>query len=118
LNATLLNPEQAENATPLWLASDGTLPDVLARLSPAQAAWVRNQGFQAEKGRVVAIPDAAGAVAAAIAGVGPLANLASLSLWEAAPLPERLPAGCYRLASTLPGAAATQFALGWLRKRV
>ena len=114
LDATLLKPELAEGAIPLWLASEAGLAEALSRLAPPQAAWVRNQGFQAEKGRVVAIPDAAGAIAAAVAGVGPLADLSALSLWDAAALPERLPAGRYRLASTLDAAASTQFALGWL----
>jgi leucyl aminopeptidase len=114
LNATFLKPEQADGAIPLWLATEATLTEILSRLAPPQAAWVRNQGFLAEKGRVVAIPDAGGAVAAALAGVGPLADFSALSLWDAAPLPERLPTGRYRLATTLTAAAATQFALGWL----
>ena len=114
LNASLLKPDQTESAVPLWLASESTLAEVLAALAPAQATWVRNQGFQAEKGRIVAIPDAQGAVCGALAGLGPLQNLAALSLWEAAALPERLPAARYRLATALGAAAATQFALGWL----
>ena len=114
LNTSLLSPDHAENAIPLWLASETGLAGVLEQMTPPQAAWVRNQGFQGEKGRVVAVPDAQGAIAAALAGIGSLPNASALTLWDAAPLPERLPAGCYRLATTLSGAASTQFALGWL----
>ncbi len=99
---------------PLWLVNEAGLPAFLAQLSGAQAAWLKNQGFQAERARVVAIPDERGAVAAAVAGLGSASSLAALNLWDAASLPERLPAGRYRLGAPLPGDVATQFALGWL----
>lgn len=114
MNATLVNPDLADSAVPLWLVSEAGLPAFLTQLTAAQAAWLRNQGFQAEKGRVVTIPDERGAVAAAVAGLGPASGNAPANLWDAAPLPERLPAGRYRLGSALPGDVATQFALGWL----
>jgi leucyl aminopeptidase len=114
LNATLLKPDQSDSAVPLWLVNEAGLPAFLAQLTSAQAAWLRNQGFQGEKARVVAMPDERGAVAAAVVGLGPAPSNAALNLWDAAPVPERLPAGRYRLAAALPGDVATQFALGWL----
>ncbi|MFM2287870.1 MAG: hypothetical protein RL684_1013, partial [Pseudomonadota bacterium] len=71
-------------------------------------------GFQPEKGRLALLPDAHGGLAGVLVGLGSLHDAGEASLWEAAGLAERLPAGRYALAEPLPPASATRFALGWL----
>jgi leucyl aminopeptidase len=111
---TLLKPEDSAHAVPLWLTSEAHLPALLAQLAPEQAAWLQHHAFQAERGRVLSVPGTGGSVVAAVVGLGALANPASMQWWDAAALPERLPAGHYVLAEALPAEVATQFALGWL----
>ena len=76
--------------------------------------WVQAQGFQAERHRVIVIPAADGGIAGAVAGLGALPSTDELTLWHAAGLVDRLPAGAWRLATPLNPTAATQFVLGWL----
>jgi len=99
---------------PLWLLTEAELPAWLAEQPEPRRAWVRANGFQAERHRVLALPGSDGTVCGAVIGLGPLARASDLTLWHAAPLAERLPTGTYALATHLPAAAATQFALGWL----
>src|SRR5579863_6686650 len=89
----------AEAGIPLWLATDAAYAGLLDALPPVQSAWARAQGFAAERHRLLVLPDGAGRVAGALLGLGPLRSADELSLWDAAPLPERLPAGTYRLAT-------------------
>src|SRR5258706_14563867 len=110
----LLGSESRSAAVPLWLVTEGQLPQLLAQLDPPAAAWLRSHGFQAERARMMTAPDGQGGIAAAVGGLGSLADPSQLSLWDAAACAERLPAGNYALATDLPEAAATQFALGWL----
>jgi leucyl aminopeptidase len=99
---------------PLWLATDSGYAALLQSLPPMQAAWVQAQGFGSERHRLQLLPDSTGAVAGAVLGLGTSKSVDELSLWDAAPLSERLPAGTYRLATPVSAHAATQFALGWL----
>ena len=109
----LLNPA-ATDSRPLWLVTEAGLPDWLARQPASAAAWVRANGFLAERNRVLAIPDEGGGVAGAVAGLGPLRQVEEIKLWHAAGLSERLPPQTYHLDSPLPPPAATHFVLGWL----
>jgi leucyl aminopeptidase len=110
----MLIVKDAGASLPLWLLSDTELPKWLAEQPAEVAAWVRTHAFQAERHRVLALPAAGGGIAGALVGLGPLGSPADLKLWHAAGLADRLPPNKYHLASALPGAAATQFALGWL----
>lgn len=110
---TLVNTPHGASL-PLWLATDGDYAALLQQLPPEHAAWAKAQGFAAERHRVLLLPDAAGGLSGAVAGLGAQRAVDELSLWDAAPLCERLPAGSWRLATPLSGGAATQFALGWL----
>ncbi len=98
---------------PLRLVTDAECARVLESLPAAQSAWARAQGFAAERHRLLLLPDGAGAVAGALLGLGTARSADELSVWDAAPLSERLPAGTYRLATDVSPHAATQFALGW-----
>ena len=98
---------------PLRLVTDAGCAQVLEALPAAQSAWARAQGFAAERHRLLLLPDAAGAVAGALLGLGAARSTDEVSVWDAALLSERLPAGTYRLATDVSAHAATQFALGW-----
>jgi leucyl aminopeptidase len=106
--------DTAAESCPLWLLSESELPQWLAQQPDPVAKWVRAQGFQAERHRVLLLPDRTGTVGGAIAGLGALPKLDDLRLWHAAGLSERLSPQTYRLVTPLSPAAATQFALGWL----
>jgi leucyl aminopeptidase len=99
---------------PLWLVCEGALSAWLAEQTPATAAWVRANGFLAEKHRVLMLPGASGNVGGAVVGLGSLAAPGDMKLWHAAGLADRLAPAKYHLATPLPAAAATQFVLGWL----
>jgi leucyl aminopeptidase len=114
MHSSLISSSAGSDAVPLWLATEATLSALLGQLPDPQAAWLRAQGFAAERHRVQALPGANGEIAGAVLGLGSLAGLEELTLWEAAALPERLPAGDYVLATPLPPRAATQLLLGWL----
>ncbi|HXR20205.1 MAG TPA: leucyl aminopeptidase family protein [Steroidobacteraceae bacterium] len=110
---TLVSAAEGD-AIPLWLVTDSGYATLSQSLPPMQAAWARAQGFGSERHRLQLLPDSTGAIAGAVLGLGSLRSVDDLSLWDAAPLPERLPAGTYRLATAVSPHAATQFALGWL----
>src|SRR5712675_1060739 len=88
----LLGSESRSTAVPLWLVTEGQLPQFLAQLDPPAAAWLRSHGFQAERARIMTIPGGQGGIAAAVGGLGTLANPSQLSLWDAAACAERRPA--------------------------
>jgi leucyl aminopeptidase len=111
---TLLSSDSAAASIPLWLLTEGSFAALLQLLPPPQAAWTRVQGYAAERHRLLLLPAEDGGIAGALWGLGALSTADELSLWDAAALPDRLPAGNFRVASALAGAAATQFALGWL----
>ena len=102
------------DSRPLWLLTEPELPRWLDEQPAAVAAWVRANGFQAERHCVLTLPSADGGVAGAVVGLGALSAPGDLKLWHAAGLSERLAAQAYHLASPLPADAATQFVLGWL----
>jgi leucyl aminopeptidase len=111
---TLLPSDSAVAAIPLWLVTDAGFAALLRSLPPSQAAWARAQGYAGERHRLLLLPAGDGGIAGALWGLGALAGTDELSLWDAAALPERLPAGNFRIAGVLAAAAATQFTLGWL----
>ncbi|MGC2461677.1 MAG: leucyl aminopeptidase family protein [Steroidobacteraceae bacterium] len=111
---TLLFSDTAGSSAPLWLATDSNYVALLQSLPPVQGAWAHAQGYAAERHRLLLLPAVDGGIAGALWGLGALGGPDELSLWDAAPLPERLPAGSYRVATALAPPAATQFALGWL----
>ena len=106
--------ERSDAARPLWLLTQAELPRWLASQPRAVASWIEAHAFQAERHRVLTLPDADGAIRGALAGLGPLPTVDALTVWHAAALPDRLPAGEYELATGLSPEAATRFVLGWL----
>ncbi len=109
----LLSTDLAESR-PLWIVTEGELQGWLASQPTPVAAWVRANGFEAERHRVLILPSAEGGIAGAVAGLGALASASDLTLWHAAGLPDRLPQQSWHLATPLPRPVATRFLLGWL----
>lgn len=110
----LIAQNSGPGSLPLWLVAEGSLGAWLAEQPAATATWVRANGFAAEKHRVLALAGADGNPGGAVVGLGALSTLADLKLWSVAGLADKLPAARYHVATPLPAAAATQFALGWL----
>jgi leucyl aminopeptidase len=105
--------DRSDNSSvPLWLLHEDEIDAWRAAQPPPGRQWLIEHGFKAEKHRVVLLPDAAGAVIGAVAGLGK--RLGELSLWHAAGLVEKLPPRRYRLAQEFGAAEATQLALGFL----
>jgi leucyl aminopeptidase len=110
----MLLTSEPGDSRPLYLVTETDLPRWLERQSPDIATWVRANGFQGERHRVLTLPAEHGRIGGAVVGLGSLRTLADLKLWHAAGLADRLPALPYRVAVPLPAPAATHFVLGWL----
>ncbi|MFT3905058.1 MAG: leucyl aminopeptidase family protein [Steroidobacteraceae bacterium] len=102
------------SARALWLVTEPRLQTLRSTLDEPAQRWLAAQNFQAERQRVLPLPDASGAVESCLIGLGTLAGADALSLWDGAALPERLPPGVYRVATELAPRAATRLVLGWL----
>src|SRR5690349_1588288 len=77
-------------------------------------SWVRTNGFQGEKQKLLLIPSgSADGIAGAVMGLGATPDLSEPTLWTSAGLPDRLPAGRYRFVGSFSAVGATQLALGW-----
>jgi leucyl aminopeptidase len=113
VNAEILPPGTGGDARPLWLVPESRLEEWLREQPASAASWVHANRFQGERYRVLPLPGPQGDIAGAVVGLGPLANLDELTLWHASGLPERLPAGRWRVATPLDAHAATQLLLGW-----
>ena len=72
------------DARPLWLVTESDLPRWLSEQPVETVTWVRANGFQAERHRVLTLPAASGQIAAAVLGLGALRTVADLKLWHAA----------------------------------
>jgi len=82
--------------------------------SPAVRSWVTEQGFQAEKYRLLLVPTPSGdGIAGAVVGLGHVPDLSEPTIWSSAGIPDRLPPGRYRFAGTFSAVAATHLTLGW-----
>jgi leucyl aminopeptidase len=105
--------ETVPSAIPVRAVAPDTLAGVRASLTPPQAAWLGATAFAAAAGEVALVPDAAGALAVVLFGIG-AAKEPSLA---AGRLPAALPAGTYRLDAGFPdlALAALAFALGAYR---
>jgi leucyl aminopeptidase len=106
-----MNPA-VNSVVSLWLVYEDEMDAWRAGQSPLVRQWIIEQGFKAEKHRVLLLPDPLGTLAGVVAGLGK--RQGEVSLWHAAGLVERLPAHRYRLAQEFSAADATQLALGFL----
>ncbi|HTV95297.1 MAG TPA: leucyl aminopeptidase family protein [Steroidobacteraceae bacterium] len=99
------------SATPLWLFYEEEIEAWRSTQPASIAAWLAEHQFKAERHRVLLVPDASGAAALAVGGLGK--RQGELSLWHSSGFPERLPPRRYRLAQTFSAAEATQLCLGF-----
>ena len=114
MSSHLLNETEAGGARPIWLIGEQGFGAWLEVQPPAVRSWVRSQGFQAERNKLLVIPTAAGdGIAGAVLGLGPTPDLSEPTIWTSAGLPDRLPPGRYRFAGTFSAVGATQLTLGW-----
>jgi leucyl aminopeptidase len=100
--------ETARNPSslPLYAVSTPELPEFLATLAGAKAAFLRASGFSAKPGEIALLPGDEG-LAGAVLGIGPQA-----SPWHFGAAPWALPAGTrWHLAHEAVGGA--QAVLGW-----
>ncbi len=79
---------------PIHAVRPATLPELLTTLGPHAATWLRGIRFAAKPGELAAVPDATGAPAAIILGLGD-----DTGPWPFAELPMKLPEGDWRLAA-------------------
>jgi leucyl aminopeptidase len=114
VSSHLLNEAEAGGARPIWLVGEQGYGAWLEVQSPAVRSWVRSQGFQAEKNKLLLVPTPSGdGIAGAVLGLGPTPDLSEPTIWTSAGLPDRLPAGRYRFAGTFSAVGATHLTLGW-----
>ncbi|MBS7704831.1 leucyl aminopeptidase family protein [Chelatococcus asaccharovorans] len=104
-------PSSVADSIPLIIVSSEELAEVLATLPAPAKAFATAQGFAADTGSHLVLPDAAGGIAAVLFGWAPLKAEADPFL--PGKLPPLLPEGTYRL-ERLPEAAAANAVLGFL----
>jgi leucyl aminopeptidase len=114
VNNQLLSEADAAGARPIWLVGEQGLAGWLELQTPAVRSWLKAQGFNGERQKLVLVPTSGGdGIAGAVLGLGPVADLAEPTLWTSAGLPDRLPPGKYRFAGSFSAVGATQITLGW-----
>lgn len=102
------------DSRPIWLVTEATLAQFVAAQGTAARAVMSSQNFNAERHRVLLLPNEAGDPSAAVVlGLGPLTSPEQLRWWHVAGLPDKLPAGRYHFADELPDGARYQCELGW-----
>ena len=115
MSSHLLNEAESGGARPIWLVGEQGLRAWLEVQPLAVRSWVTAQGFQAERHRVLLVPDARRATALPVRcwDWGTTRISASPPSGRSAGLPDRLPAGRYRFAGTFSAVGATHLTLGW-----
>jgi leucyl aminopeptidase len=101
--------KSAKAATPLHAVEAHDLKAFLARLSKADAAWLKSGGFAAKAGELALVPGADGTLAMAVFGLGKGEDPLALAACA-----EKLPQGTYALALIPKAIGSTHAALGWL----
>jgi leucyl aminopeptidase len=97
---------------PIYVVEEAGLAAFLAGLPPMQAAWLVAVGFKAGLGAVVLLPDAGGAVVAAVVGNG-TGSARARRRFGMAGVAVAVPAGDWHFEGGLEGAALEEAALGW-----
>lgn len=105
--------DPSEPAVPLFVVAVPELEQFLGTRPEAEQAWIRAQSFGAEEGQIVVLPDAKGAVAGAVAGIGTEKSRARGRFQLAAAI-SKLPEAAFELVHYLDGDALEEAALGWL----
>lgn len=106
------DPDTDRPTRELWLVRAADLDTWRAALSPSARAWVADNGFRAEAGKLLLVPAADGTVGAAVLGLGSAGAGEGFDPWSAAGLPERLPNGRWK-PTGLGQEDAASLAMGW-----
>ncbi|MGU3496395.1 leucyl aminopeptidase family protein [Xanthobacteraceae bacterium A53D] len=93
---------------PIWCIAPGRLAD--ADLPAPVRRFAESAGYAAEAGKLLAVPDAEGALAGYLFGLGP-----DDDAFAAGSLPAQLAPGTYRLEGAVPALSPLAFALGTYR---
>jgi leucyl aminopeptidase len=109
----MFTDHSASDAQPLWLIIESELAAWQASQDAATRAWLAALKFRAERHQLAVIPDGAGKPRGAVLGLGGLATVGELDLWNLAGAPDRLPSGPWRIDTPLTRECATAAALGW-----
>jgi leucyl aminopeptidase len=93
---------------PLHAVATGDLKKFLARRSKREAAWLKQSGFAAKEGELRLVPDASGALACAVLGLGKGNDVLALATFS-----ESLPPGTYCFGDVPANVGGANGALGW-----
>lgn len=102
---------EGQSAIPLHLLYEEELELWRASQPPSVNRWIVEQGFGAERNRVLLVPDDGGSIALAVCGLG--RRQGPLSLWQAAAVADGLPARRFTLQQSFTAAEAEQLCLGF-----
>lgn len=101
--------KSARNATPLYAVTKDGLKKFLAGLPKRDAAFLKSTDFAAGEGDLKLLPDASGAISAAVLGLGKGGDKLAFAVFS-----EQLPAGTYRFADVPDEGSAANGALAWI----
>ncbi|GFZ92617.1 leucyl aminopeptidase [Elstera cyanobacteriorum] len=104
--------DKAENPRLLYLATRDTLEGLLETLGADVRAWADSQGFTADPGSQLGLPDNGGVIVGMGDDSSPLGG-ADAEFWALGALPDSLPLGSYVLAHQPAEPTASRLALGW-----
>lgn len=108
---TLTFADPASGSIPLYVVGKDEVDAFLTEQPAPAANWLRFQGFKGGLGEAVAVPDADGEIAMAVAGYG-TAAARQRGRFHLAGAAAKLPKGVYRICSDVPEMNVE--ALGWL----
>ena len=98
----------AADAVPVLILDKQSLPGWLEGAAPAARNWAAANGFEAEAGSALVLPDADGRAARVLAGADGPADM-----WACGGLPRLLRSGAFRIENDLDAAGATRAAAAW-----
>ncbi|MDP5360346.1 MAG: leucyl aminopeptidase family protein, partial [Paracoccaceae bacterium] len=105
--------EPTDHAIPVHIVTTDGLDAALAALTDQGRNWAEAQGFTADLGQVLTLPDDAGGIAQVLVGYGTAAKRAR-GRFHIGAVARKLPIGTYKIASGLAGADLDEAALAWL----
>lgn len=99
----------ARNSIPLHAVTAGDLKRFLSRRPARETAYLKNTGFAARDGELKLVPNASGAIAGAVLGLGKGGDSLALAHFS-----EQLPAGSYHFDDVPAATGGANGALAWI----
>jgi leucyl aminopeptidase len=109
----MLFTDPGVDSTPIHFVYEDGFEGWLAEQDSLTRNWAAANGFKGERNRLLLVPDGAGRLQSVALGLGKRGR-DELTCWTTAALPDRLPEGCYHLATETPTDRAAQLGFGWL----